>query len=350
MLEAAGSGVVPDVVLRNTWPPRVDDMTGRLRGLVCYAWEETGFPLDDVHAFNSNLQFITVTSRFVAKTLRDNGIHVPIYVIGNGIDQIARLKEPSAIDLIREKFAIEDKFCFLHISTCLPRKGVDVLLAAWARAFSRDDDVILVIKGTDSSHFRHVEGLVAALRATQPRHAPVVLIKDDLSNADLAALYHIADVVASPSRGEGFGLPLAEAFAIGKPVITTAFGGQMDFCSSDNAWLCDYDFAYAQSYVSVPGSVWAEPRVDSLVDCMRRARSATALERSNRGELGRTAIETQYSWKSVAQRLRCLVAHARGQMHQMQNVQSLHLFHHGILLPALPNTATYWYLAFQAND
>ena len=41
--------------------------------------------------FNCNLDLATVTSRYVAKVLRDNGVRAPIRVIGDGIDQITRL-------------------------------------------------------------------------------------------------------------------------------------------------------------------------------------------------------------------------------------------------------------------
>ena len=124
--------------------------------------------------------------------------------------------------------------------------------------------------------------------------------------AEIYALYRRADVVVAPSRGEGFGLPIAEALALAKPVITTAFGGQMDFCSAENAWLCDYDFAYARSHLSTPLSVWAEPRLDSLVGCLQQARNASADERRRRGQIGRARVRANYAWKDVAADCRAL--------------------------------------------
>ena len=68
-------------------------MKGEFRGLACYAWDESGFPTEHARAFNSSLNLVTVTSQFVAKILRDNGVHTPIRVVGDGVDQISRLDQ-----------------------------------------------------------------------------------------------------------------------------------------------------------------------------------------------------------------------------------------------------------------
>ena len=65
-------------------------------------------------------------------------------------------------------------------------------------------------------------------------------IDRDLTPAEIEALYATAHCLAYPSRAEGFGLPIAEAMARGIPVIATAYGGHMDFCSEATAWLIDY--------------------------------------------------------------------------------------------------------------
>ena len=50
-------------------------------------------------------------------------------------------------------------------------------------------------------------------------------------------LYRSCDVLVHPYRGEGFGLPIAEAMASGLPVIVTGYGACLDFCDEDNALL-----------------------------------------------------------------------------------------------------------------
>ena len=286
-----------EVVLRNQFPPTVWDMQGVVRVLGNYAWEESGFPAAWVNAFNASLDLVTVTSRFVAKVLRDNGVSVPIAVVGNGVDQAV---EAPALPRA-------GRFGFLHVSSGFPRKGTDVLLAAWGAAFGAGDAVELVIKTFPNVHNRIGEE-VAAFRAGHKGAAPIRLIDADVSDAAMGALYGAADAVVCPSRGEGFGLPLAEAMALGKAVITTGFGGQTDFCTEATAWLCDYRFAPARTHLGVYDSVWVEPDAGSLAGVMRAVVEAAPGERAGRAGAGRALVLGRHGWDHVAARTRGAVA------------------------------------------
>ena len=301
-----------NVALRNLYPPVVADLKGELRGLACYAWEESGFPPEWVSDFNASLDLVAVTSSYVAKVLRDNGVRAPIKVIGDGIDQILRLEEQYRPQqgTLQKEYSLGHSFCFLHISSGLPRKGIDILLAAWARAFTRDDDVVLVIKTVPNQH-HDVENDVAAFTKAHPQHAQIVVINEDLDAHRVYELYRVADAIVGVSRGEGFGLTLAEALAIGKPVIATAYGGQTDFCNAETAWLCDYQFAYARTHLTVPNSVWVEPKLDCLVDCLRAIRASSPQERARRAEAGRAVVHSRFRWKHVAARLKAAVTEVR---------------------------------------
>ena len=305
MVERGRSGTPADVCLRNQFPPHVADMRGAVRVLANYAWEESAFPISWVREFNASLDLITVTSRFVAKMLRDNGVHVPIEVVGNGINQILTDLAPSRVTQTSS-----DPFRFLHISSGFPRKGIDVLLKAWGKAFTRSDRVQLVIKTFPNIHNRIDDELVQ-FQAEYPDAAPVTVINEDLSLDRLRGLYADAGALVFPSRGEGFGLPLAEAMVLGKPIITTAYGGQGDFCTTATSWLCDYSFAYASTHLGVFDSVWVEPDPESLAQAMRDVLSATSVERAQKAGAGQAHILSDYTWDRVAQRTRAAIARIR---------------------------------------
>ena len=128
MVGRGRAGAHPDVCMRNQYPPHVADMRGTLRMLANYAWEESGFPSDWVREFNASLDLITVTSSYVAKVLRDNGVHVSIYVTGNGVDQIfpnGIVQDGEFSCYSRKRHTIPVFTCLIRISTqrigCLTR-------------------------------------------------------------------------------------------------------------------------------------------------------------------------------------------------------------------------------------
>jgi glycosyltransferase involved in cell wall biosynthesis len=295
-----------DLVIRNLYPPRVIDMRGRMN-ILNYAWEESGFPLDWIEDFNATLDGVSVTSRFVKKVLIDNGLTIPCAVIGNGIDHIGRIT-PFAY-----KGPLGSGFRFLHVSSCFPRKGVDVLLEAFANAFSKKDDVTLIIKTFANPH-NTIEEQITRIKKKHPDCPPIILINDDLPEGQILDLYSQCHALVAPSRGEGFGLPMAEAMYLGLPVITTALGGQTDFCTNETCWLIDFDFGKADSHLGLADSVWAEPNVESLIAQMRKIHHAEPGEITRKTDQARQLMIDKFKWADSAARLqdfRASLAHAK---------------------------------------
>lgn len=284
-----------DVQSRNLYPPRVNDMSGGIRLLHHYAWEESGFPAEWAEDFNQSLDGLTALSTHVEKILIDNGVAIPVSVSGCGVDHWESVVATQAPNLQLRQFR------FLHVSSCFPRKGVEALLHAYGAAFSQADDVSLVIKTFPNPH-NTVAQQVQAWQQTQLDYPPVQIIEKDLSDAELKALYQSCDVLVAPSLAEGFGLPLAEAMLSGLPVITTQWGGQMDFCTPENAWLVDFQFARAATHFGLYASVWAEPDRSALALCMKQAFTTPAEQRQLMAAKGRERLLNQFTWQQVARR------------------------------------------------
>ena len=285
-----------DVTSRNLYPPRVADMTCRLNFLHNYGWEESGFPQEWVTRFNEHLQGITCMSRYVQKIMVDHGVTVPLMTVGNGVDHCARFEaDPN--------FCVEARdFRFLHVSSCFPRKGADVLLKAYGQAFSAADPVTLVIKTFPNPH-NEIRQWLASAQKTTPHYPDVLLIEEDLSDAQLKALYQQCHALVMPSRAEGFGLPMAEAMVYGLPVITTGWGGQVDFCTPETAWLIDFSFAPAETHFGLFDSVWAEPDAEHLAQLMRDVYALPPEIRRRKSEAGRKRLMQDFKWSDVAERL-----------------------------------------------
>ena len=313
---APGTMAAPaEVVLRNMYPPRPDGIRSLgLRGLACYAWEETGFPREYVASINRSTDLVTVTSTHVQRILKDNGVHVPVVVVGNGTDHLERAGEQ--VDLSAPERMLGGRatgFRFLHVSSCFPRKGLDVLLRAWARLSEADGpQSSLIIKTVPNPH-SSVRDDVAAFERLHPHAGPVVILDEDIDELALRGLYRVCDAFVAPSRAEGFGLPLAEAMLAGKPVVTTGWGGQTDFCTHETAWLVRWRLVEARTHLSTPGSLWAEPDVDDLVEQMRLVATAPGPEVMRKVEAGRSILQSHHRWDDVATRLSNAVASVKAE-------------------------------------
>lgn len=320
-LVARGSAPTgPEVVVSQHFPIHVP-ATGDL-SLAFLFWEETLLPAATVEVLRRGFRAVLAPTAFVAKALTDSGLPIPVRVLGHAPDLAAM----EAIGRERSGTpapAVHDRpITFLHVSSCFPRKGVDVLLSAYARAFRRGDAVRLVIKGFPNPHNTMARDVVA-LRAADPDTPAIEVVDRDLPEADLLDLYRAADAMVLPTRGEGFNLPAAEAMAAGLPLIVTGHGGHMDFVDAATARLLRWRYAPSGSHLATPNSLWAEPDGDDLVQALRE--TAEAL----RTPEGRVALAEQVrrARVQVARRLR------RGQLVERLEETSLDLL---LALPAQP--------------
>jgi len=278
------------VVFRNLYPPRVSGMKGIINLLNSYGWEESSFPREYVENFNKYLDGVTVMSSYVKNVLRANGVLVPMTVAGLGVEHLQDIK-PKPLEL-----KIDKKFKFLHISSCFPRKGVDVLLKAYTQAFNKNDDVVLIIKTFPNPH-HNIEKDIQEIQKNNNNAPKIVLINQDLNDEQIRWLYQICDILVSPSRGEGFNLPVAEAMLLKKPVIVTGYGGHMDFCNDKTATLIDYSFQKANTHLNLFNSYWAEPSQEHLKELLQEFYSNHEKFLQKTDEAYKTIINN-FQWKN----------------------------------------------------
>jgi glycosyltransferase involved in cell wall biosynthesis len=123
-------------------------------------------------------------------------------------------------------------------------------------------DVTLVIKTNNSDQRPDMKRDFDA--AIEGFHDRVVVIDEVLSDLEMKSLVWLIDCYVSLHRSEGFGRGISEAMALGKPVIATAFSGNMDFCSEENAFLVPYIMSPVPpgAYPHWQGQQWADPDTD----------------------------------------------------------------------------------------
>ena len=113
------------------------------------------------------------------------------------------------------------------------RKNPLGVIEAFKRAFpSKSADVGLVIKTLDAGPHAHSLNKIKAAIAGDER---IHLIERTMSRAEMNGLFSASDAYVSLHRSEGFGFGLAEAMALGKPVVGTAYSCTADFLTPDTA-------------------------------------------------------------------------------------------------------------------
>ena len=134
----------------------------------------------------------------------------------------------------------EDKFMFLFSFDYLSvfkRKNPLAVIEAFSRAFAPGEGAGLLVKCIN--HERDQEAH-AELCEAAAGHPDIQIMDRYLSPGDNSCLSALVDCYVSLHRAEGFGLGMAEAMALGKPVIATGYSGNLDFMNASNSRLVDF--------------------------------------------------------------------------------------------------------------
>jgi glycosyltransferase involved in cell wall biosynthesis len=128
----------------------------------------------------------------------------------------------------------EDAFVFLQVfeaGDSLARKNITGVITAFQHAFLQKEKVRLLIKmrGHTSSLSAREEGVWSRLKRSLEKEPRIIIWHEELNDAEQAALISVSDAVVSLHRACGFGATLLEAAQQGKPIITSACGGPMDY-------------------------------------------------------------------------------------------------------------------------
>lgn len=225
---------------------------------------------------------IWVPCQWNAETFRAAGIPQPIHVIPHVTSNV----QPTPVDLAIPS----DHTVFLALVAWDTRKAPDLTIEAFLRAFDADDPVTLVVKTTrmisswwtTSAIERNTWWQVMDVVKRHRSPAAVILHTDELTDQEVAGLIHRCDCFLSLTRAEGWGLGAFDAATLGKPVIMTGHGGQLDFLGTDHPGLVPFTMVTAnhpnQSLFD-ERMTWAEPNLDAAVELLREAFHGDRLQR-----------------------------------------------------------------------
>jgi glycosyltransferase involved in cell wall biosynthesis/SAM-dependent methyltransferase len=245
-------------------------------------WELAEFPAEYHGAFGL-VDEVWVGSRHaldaIGRTAPVPVIHVPLPV---------RVPRPERRS--RRALGLPEGFVFLvtfDYNSVFARKNPLGAVDAFARAFPGGAGASLVVKSVNANRDPESHRRLVAATASHP---DVHVVDRYVSTGELDAMLAACDAYVSLHRAEGFGLGLAEAMALGKPVIATGYSGNLDYMDESSAWLLPFSTVpVGEGAEPYPADAeWAEPDVDAAAAAMRsvfddpaeaRARGRRAAER-----------------------------------------------------------------------
>lgn len=228
-------------------------------------WELPEFPDAWVKSFDL-INEIWVPSLFTLNSISSK-TSKPVHFIPHAIS----VEVP---EINRSHFRLpNNRFLFLtmfDLHSTSARKNPLAVIEAFKKAFPQNDHTVgLVLKINNASHFPNEVNL---LRQNVMGFNNIFLIDKVLSRKEVNGLMNVTDSLVSLHRSEGFGLPLAEAMYLGKPVIATNWSGNVDFMNENNSSLVDFTLKNIEENYGpyITDQQWAEPEIDHATCLMKQ--------------------------------------------------------------------------------
>lgn len=262
-------------------------------------WEMPAFP-DSLHFAYEQVDEIWVSTEYNRVAI-SQFTNKPVTLIPPAIE--INIEKP----LTRSELHLdEEAFIFLHMSDALSvpqRKNPSGVIQAFLMAFGDEPElnVSLVIK---LSNLDKQPQLAEEVYSARERDKRIQLIDGYLDRNTLNNLMNACDCYVSLHRAEGFGLPIAEAMYLGKPVIATYWSGNVDFMNEENSLPVHYQLVELEEDIGPyqKGQVWAEPNLNDAASKMYRIYTSPEKSAEIGNEANRT-IRTYYSPESSARQI-----------------------------------------------
>jgi glycosyltransferase involved in cell wall biosynthesis len=281
--------------------------TNRLIGY--FYWEIHTIP-QRFHRVLNLMDEVWCATEFIADAYRAV-TDTPVHVTGQVVD----VSGVCTVD--RAELGIRDEAFVVHYSfdanSTVARKNPNAGIDAFTKAFGSDPTAVFVLKirnmaqveGLARSGDWHARGLLKRLAA----NPAIRVVTEESSYGYALGLIQMADCYLSLHRAEGFGYGVAEAMALGTPVVTTAHSGTMDLTDERTAWLVPCvarDVHPGEYFFWEPGMAWAEPDVHAAASALGSIRAGERVR--ERVESARVGVSEASSMQALCDRYAMLLA------------------------------------------
>jgi glycosyltransferase involved in cell wall biosynthesis len=275
-----------------------------------FLWETSAAPTVQ-HLGIALVDEIWTPTDYVAEVYAPFG--KPIHVVGKGLFFADRW--PQRTSSVPENGPIRFLTIF-DFHSSIERKNPLASVLAFQRAFRGGENVELILKASnvDPQHPGNASGQWERLCAASAGDRRIRLVTARYSEEQMRDLMRQVSCVVSLHRAEGFGFVLADAMALGIPVIATDYSGNIDFCDAETGFPVAYSLVPVEaqgSYWESKGTVWADADIASAAAQMLEVyRDYPGALR--KAALGRQKLLRTYSNDAFAVRLQQRLAAIRG--------------------------------------
>lgn len=239
-------------------------------------WETNRLPSSWVKFIN-NISEVWVPSVFNRECFIDSGVKSTIQIVPH-VWHSQSLMDKSTItmyDYTRNKIP-NNKFTFYSIGELNYRKGIEDVIQLFDRFNDKFVDTQLILK----LHHRTYdtvdrERCIQKINSlTDKLGKSIYLILDNLVRDEIVAIHSFGDCYISLNKGEGFGLTIFDAFNFNKKIITTGYGGQLDYLGKNYKGLVNFKLnnvggmsGFNTNYSEE--QKWAYPDLDHAYELMK---------------------------------------------------------------------------------
>ena len=212
-----------------------------------------------------------------------NGVTSPIEVIPNFFKTNIFQKE---IFTPINSYLPKNKYIFYHESTFHTRKGIEILLESFIKAFSdtaNHDHAVLILKDMpfNLDSIDRIESIKKqAINLQRSFKKPVQILKfsNFLSYKDLKQIWHETNCYVSMSKIEGFGIPVLRNQMLDNEILVLQNdnSGYVDYLSTDFSYQIPSKQIEARDemmWLYNERTKWAHPKIDDCVDYFREVYS-----------------------------------------------------------------------------
>jgi glycosyltransferase involved in cell wall biosynthesis len=269
------------------WPTFRKEKSHIINGKIvigCCTWETNRLPADWVKCINESVNELWVPSTYNEKYFKESGVTCIIRVVPYVFlpktlipkSQI-RIFNSHNSDILKDN----SKYTFYSIGEWNGRKGIDDTIKAFCESFTDKDAVRLIVKvhynNYTPTNKQKCQKFVSEIINSYSNPPEILCITENLTNDEILALHSLGDCYISLTKSEGFGLTIFDAFNYNKQIITTGYGGHIDFLGETYPGLVKYTVGPVKGMASEyykHDHEWAYPDIEHAKHLMKLAYSS----------------------------------------------------------------------------